>query len=108
MDGEYCAVSEADCPSLVAEESAAGNGAGDTNDDDVEEETEEDDVLAADVVLDADTEHSDDWDHGRDHGGFNSDGNGVNDGGDKQLVSVHGAITPKKVTTHSAGHWLLS
>merc|ERR1711994_283511 len=66
-----------------------------------------DKVLAADVVLDADTYgHSDDWYHGRDHGGFNSDGNGVADGGDKQLVAVHGA-TPK-VTAHTAGHWLLS
>jgi len=94
------------------EESAAGNGAGDTNsaggeeEEDLDETAEEevDDSLKAEIVLEADNTDS----HGRDHGGFYSDGNGVADGGNKELVSVHGARTPKKVTRHSAGHWLLS
>merc|ERR1712228_149544 len=97
---------------VTDEESAAGNGAGDTNnaggeeEEDLDETAEEevDEILKSDVVLEADNTDS----HGRDHGGFYSDGNGVADGGNKELVSVHGARTPKKVTRHSAGHWLLS
>merc|ERR1712087_365697 len=64
-----------------------------------------DKALTAEIVLEADNADS----HGRDHGGFMSDRDGSADnGGNKQLVAVHGASTPKKVTRHSAGHWLLS
>merc|ERR1711994_1021290 len=49
----------------------------------------EDDVLEAEVVLDADTDHSSDWEHGENHGGFHSDGDGVaNGGGDKAELAA--------------------
>merc|ERR1712083_761372 len=47
------------------------------------EEDIDQEVLAADMVLDADTsdDHSSDWNHGNDHGGFYSDGDGTADNG---------------------------